>query len=86
MGITKRGKNLIIDFFCYTPDNRKIRCRENEGNDEPKNRKRVNQKWKAVQYHLIQNTFDYLKFFPHGPRAKYFTNPAESNHKKSWIN
>jgi len=72
MGVRKRGQNLIIDFRCYSLDNRRVRCRENEGKDTSANRKRVKQKWKAIEYHLLQNTFDYLKFFPHGNKAKQF--------------
>ena len=72
MAVGKRGKRLVIDFNCYLPTGRKVRCVEREGLDNEKNRKRVQKKWQAVRYHLDQNTFDYLKFFPHGSKEKYF--------------
>lgn len=89
MGVSKRGQNLIIDFRCFLPDNKRIRCREFEGKDTVTNKKRVLQKWKAIEYHLLQNTFDYLKFFPHGSKAKYFrvakTDLTYSEFRAEWI-
>ncbi len=78
MGVTNRGENLVIDFRCYTPDNKRIRCREVEGKDTVKNKKRVLQKWKAIQYHLNQNTFKYFEFFPHGSKIKLFVKPVST--------
>lgn len=72
MAVSKRGNTLVIYFRCYAPDNTKIRCRESEGPDTQKNRKRVQQKWKAIEYHLQQGTFDYIKFYPHGAKAHLF--------------
>ncbi|HCY86907.1 MAG TPA: hypothetical protein DHV36_17385 [Desulfobacteraceae bacterium] len=77
MGVRKRGKNLFIDFRCYLPDGARVRCRESEGPDNEKNRKRVQKKWKAIQYHTDHGTFDYLKFFPHGAKAGHFAKPTE---------
>lgn len=77
MAIRKRGKTLFIDFRCYTQESVRLRCRESEGPDTVKNRKRVQQKWKAIEYHLKQNTFDYLKFFPYGAKAEHFANKKE---------
>ena len=78
MGVSKRDKNLVIDFRCYLPNNRQIRCREMEGPDTQKNRERVQKKWKAIEYHLAQNIFDYLKFFPHGSKASHFSTANKS--------
>lgn len=72
MGVSRRDKKLIIDFRCYLPNNKQIRCREAEGPDTQKNRERVQKKWKAIEYHLVQNTFSYIKFFPHGSKAIHF--------------
>lgn len=89
MGVNRRGKTLTIDFRCYLPDNSKTRCRESEGPDNEKNRKRVQKKWKAIQYHLDQNTFKYLDFFPHGSKARYFVKPASlmtlADFWKEWL-
>lgn len=85
MGVNKRGNTLVIEFRCYTPDNKKIRCRESEGPDTVKNRKRVQQKWNAIDFHLKQHTFDYLKFFPNGPRAQYFnTQNKDTTFSEFW--
>lgn len=90
MGVSKRGEKLVIDFRCYLPDNRRVRCVEREGLDNPKNKARVNKKWKAVQYHIDSNTFDYLKFFPNGTKAKHFRKPKTkitfSEYWEEWIN
>ncbi len=72
MGVSKRGVTLVIDFRCYLPTGQRVRCRESEGPDNKKNHKRVQKKWKAIQYHIDQGSFDYLKFFPYGSKAKYF--------------
>lgn len=72
MGVRNRGKRLVIDFRCYLPDGRRVRCVESEGLDTEKNRKRAKSKWKAVEYHLRENTFEYLSFFPHGSKARHF--------------
>jgi len=73
MAVRKRGKYLYIDFYCYLPDGRKIRCVESTGlKDTPKNRKIVEMKNKAIEYELKHGHFDYLHFFPNGPKAKYF--------------
>ena len=72
MSVRKRGNRWVIDFSCYLPDNRKARCVETEGSATEKNLKRVKSKWKAIQYALGSGNFDYLIFFPHGSKAKYF--------------
>ena len=73
MAVGKRGQILVIDFRCYLPTGQRVRCVEREGPDNEKNRKRVQKKWKAIEYHILQNIFDYLSFFPHGSKAKYFS-------------
>jgi len=72
MAVRKRGDRLVIDFRCYLPDGRRVRCVEHEGKDSKKNRTRVNSKWKAVEYALKHGRFNYLEHFPYGPKAKYF--------------
>jgi len=72
MSVRKRGNKWVIDFACYLPDNRKARCVESEGPATEKNLKRVKSKWKAIQYALKVGNFDYLTFFPHGSKSKYF--------------
>ncbi|MCG8687299.1 MAG: site-specific integrase [Desulfobacterales bacterium] len=73
MGVGKRGNTLVIDFRCYLPDGRRVRCVEREGKETATNLKRVKQKCKAIEYHIGQGTFNYLRFFPHGSKAKQFT-------------
>jgi len=88
MAVGKRGKALVIDFRCYLPNGKRVRCVEREGPDNEKNRKRVHQKWKAIQYHLHQNTFDYNKFFPHGSKGKYFESTTDITYSKfysEWV-
>jgi len=85
MAVRKRGKRLVIDFRCYLPDGRKVRCVESEGLNTDKNRKRVKSKWKAVQYHLQENTFNYLSFFPHGSKAKHFIKPRSTMLFSEWF-
>lgn len=69
---TKNGK-LFLDFYCYAPDGRKVRCREGTGlKDTQKNRKIIQAKDKAIRYELKHGRFDYLHFFPHGSKAHLF--------------
>ncbi|MBW1825104.1 MAG: DUF3596 domain-containing protein [Deltaproteobacteria bacterium] len=71
--IEKKTNILFIDFYCYTPDGRKTRCRESTGfKDNEKNRKIPQDKNKAIQYELKHGKFDYLHFFPHGSKAHLF--------------
>lgn len=84
MGVRNRGKRLVIDFRCYLPDGRRVRCVESEGLDTEKNRNRAKSKWKAVEYHLRENTFDYLSFFPHGSKAKQFQKPKSTMLFSEW--
>jgi integrase len=75
MGVRNRGQRIVIDFRCYLPSGERVRCVESEGPDTEKNRKRVKSKWKAIEYHLKENTFNYLSFFPHGSKVKHFQKP-----------
>ena len=49
MAVGKRGEYLVIDFRCYLPSGKKVRCIEYEGKADRKNRKRVQSKWKAMK-------------------------------------
>ena len=76
-----RNRNgwLYLDFYCYGPDGRKIRCVESTGLKDTKfNRKRIEDKDKAIRYELKHGRFDYLHFFPNGTKAHIFT-PQQSN-------
>jgi integrase len=85
MGVRIRGKRLVIDFRCYLPDGRKVRCVESEGPDTKENRKRVRSKWKAIQYHIRENSFNYLDFFPYGAKAKIFNRPKTTILFSDWF-
>lgn len=73
MAIRKRGQYLVIDFSCYLPDGRKVRCVESTGlTDNEKNRKATQAKDRAIKYEMSHGRFEYLRFFPTGSKAKYF--------------
>lgn len=77
MAVRVKNNRLFLDFYCYLPDGRKIRCREyTKLEDTKKNRKILESKDKAIQYELAHGRFDYLHFFPHGSRAKLFRKPS----------
>ena len=64
MAVRSRGKTIYIDFYCYLPDGRKIRCVESTAlKDTERNRKIVESKDKAIQYELKHGRFNYLHFF-----------------------
>ena len=84
MAVSKRGDKLVIDFRCYLPNGRRKRCVEFEGPDNKGNRKRVNSKWKSIEYHLKHGDFKYLDFFPYGSKAKYFSPQSESMLFSEW--
>ena len=76
-----RNRNgwLYLDFYCYGPDGRKIRAVESTGLKETKhNRKRMEDKDKAIRYELKHGRFDYLHFFPNGAKANRFK-PQQSD-------
>jgi len=72
MAVGRRGDKLVIDFRCTLPNDQRVRCVEYEGDITKKNQARVKSKWKAIEYHVKTGTFDYLKFFPNGSKAKHF--------------
>ena len=77
MAVRIRNNTLFLDYYCYLPDGRKMRCRESTGLcDNKKNRKIVEAKDKAIRYELKHGKFDYLHFFPHGSKVKYFREPS----------
>jgi len=79
MAVRIRDNKLFIDFYCYLPDGRRVRCRESTNlKDIKKNRKIAEAKDKAICYELNHNKFDYLHFFPYGSKARLFR-PATSN-------
>lgn len=85
MAIRVRGKILYIDFYCYLSDGRKVRCVESTGlRDNQRNSKIAEAKDKAVQYELKHGHFDYLHFFPHGSKAKYFNEPRANILLSEW--
>ena len=90
MAVRVRNKKLFIDFYCYLPDGRKVRCREATGfSENQKNRKVAQSKDKAVTYHLKSGTFCYLEFFPDGAKAQFFRRPEKdmlfSNLWEEWL-
>jgi len=72
MAVGKRNNKLVIDFRCYLPDGRRVRCVEYEGQGTTKNKNRVESKWKAIEYALKHDRFSYIDFFPYGSKVKYF--------------
>lgn len=84
MAVGKRADKLVIDFRCYLPSGKRVRCVEYEGKGTAKNRKRVESKWKALQYALDNGSFNYLEFFPHGSKAKYFKDSSDMLFSDWW--
>ena len=73
MAVRLRGKVIYIDFYCYLPDGRRVRCVESTGlKDNDRNWKIAESKNKAIQFELKHGSFDYLHFFPNGSKSKYF--------------
>jgi integrase len=73
MAVRKRGKYLYVDFYCYLPGGQKTRCLESTRlTDTKPNRKRVEALEKAIAYELKHGRFEYLRYFPHGSKAKHF--------------
>ena len=73
MALQNRRKVIYIDFSCYLPDGRKVRCVESTG--LPVNKRNLeiaSAKEKAIKYELRHGRFDYLHFFPNGSKAQYF--------------
>ena len=87
MAVRARGKILYINFRCYLPGGRRVRCDESTGlTDNKKNRKAVEAKDRAIKYHLRAGTFDYLTYFPDGSKAKFFKRPTSNILFSDWWN
>ena len=85
MAVISQKHRLYLDFYCYLPGGSKVRCREATGlTDNKKNREIARSKDKAIKYHLKNGSFDYLKFFPHGSKAKCFRGPTEDMAFSKW--
>ncbi len=85
MSVYEKRGYLYINFRCFTPTGEKTRCQEATGfKDTKKNRQVVSDKDKAVKYALRTNTFDYLRFFPHGARASLFRSRPETMTLSQW--
>jgi integrase len=86
MAIYLRNDILYVEFACYSPNRKKIRCRESTGlKDTKKNQEIVKAKFKAIKYELKHGHFDYLHFFPHGAKAHLFrTSPDDITFAELW--
>jgi integrase len=69
---TRKGI-LVLDFYCFLPNGKRVRCRESTGlRDNQENRKVIQAKDRAIRYELKHGRFEYLRFFPHGAKAPMF--------------
>jgi integrase len=85
MAVRSRTGILYLDFYCYLPDGRRVRCRESTGlQDNERNRKIARAKDKAIRYELKYGRFRYLHFFPHGARARHFRKTASTLTLGEW--
>jgi integrase len=84
MALRTIKSRLYLEFYCYLPSGRKVRCREPMGQDTAHNRKRAQDLDRAVKYSLKFGTFDYLRFFAHGSKAKYFTQQSADMTFTEW--
>ena len=86
MSVRERQGRIVIDFYFYLPDGRKVRAVEREAPYTKDNWKRAHQKWKSIQYFLKQGTFSrkYLEFFPHGSKVKYFKPQGSEKTLREW--
>lgn len=85
MAVRVIGNILYIEFRMTLPNGKRVVVDESSGlKDNPRNRKRVEDKDKAIKYHLKNGTFDYLKFFPDGSKRKYFRNQNGTSFSKYW--
>ena len=85
MAVTKYNKILYLDFYCHLPDGRKVRCRESTGfKDNKRNRHVTEAKDRVIKYELRHGTFDYLRHFPNGSKAKYFNRPFSKMFFSEW--
>lgn len=73
MSVRVRGNRLYIEFRCWLPDGRRVKCTESTGlTPTAKKLALVKAKDRAVAYELRHGKFDYLHFFPHGSKARHF--------------
>ena len=85
MSVVEQKGWLYLDFHFYLPDGRRVRTREATGQrDTKKNRKGAEAKNRAIRYHLRNGTFDYLTFFPHGAKARYFQDARSTLTFSEW--
>ena len=85
MAVRLRGKIICIDFYCYLPDGRKVRCVESTGLKHNERNRRISEsKDKAIQFELKNGKFDYLHFFPNGSKSKYFNTPVSDMLFSDW--
>ena len=85
MAVRVIGNTLYIEFRMTLPNGKRVVVDESSGlKDNPRNRKRVEDKDKAIKYHLKNGTFDYLKFFPDGSKRKYFRNQNGTTFSNYW--
>lgn len=73
MSVRQRNGTLVIDFYCRIPNGRRVRCVETTALPDTKtNRKRLERLDTVIKYELKNGTFDYLKHFPFGAKARLF--------------
>jgi len=85
MAIRIRNGWISLEFSCWLPDGRKVRCSESlRLKDTKRNMELARQKDKAIKYHLGAGTFNYLQFFPHGVKAKHFRSSASTTTMREW--
>ena len=77
MSVYAKGGYLYIDFRCLDPRGVRLRCQEaTRLKDTKANRKAMEIKDQAIRLAKQTGTFDYLKFFPDGAKAKLFKDSA----------
>jgi len=85
MAVRIRKNILFLDFYCYLPNGKKVRCRETTGlTNNKKNLKIVQAKDKAINYEVKHGKFDYLHFFPNGAKAHHFRDPSSDILFSEW--
>lgn len=85
MAVRVRNNRLYLDFYTYLPGGRRVRCFEATGlKSNDKNKKIAESKDKAIRYHTKNGSFNYLSFFPHGAKSKYFFNGSKMLFSEWW--
>jgi integrase len=73
MSVLVRNGILYIDLRFYLPNGKKKHtCLSTGKKDNKKNRRKIVERDKNIQYELKNNTFEYLRHFPNGPDAHLF--------------